>query len=148
MKEKGLPRIRKPFAKLLTELNQPHGPSGHGVFLFLFLVAAMKPCEMNCWTAFLYNQSAACLKVRGKPRVVLTVGHNRVKDANKEAAAVLGFSSATAAYGGFFIPKSYGTSITLTGGPEAALYGFVVFYCTCIALTWWYYSRKNAEMPC
>jgi NNP family nitrate/nitrite transporter-like MFS transporter len=71
-----------------------------------------------------------------------------VKDANKEAAAVLGFSSAMAAYGGFFIPKSYGTSITLTGGPEAALYGFVVFYLTCIALTWWYYSRKNAEMPC
>jgi hypothetical protein len=36
LKEKGLPRIRKPFAKrvdFLTELNQPHGPSGHGVFL-------------------------------------------------------------------------------------------------------------------
>jgi MFS transporter, NNP family, nitrate/nitrite transporter len=48
-----------------------------------------------------------------------------IKDANKEAAAVLGFSSAIAAYGGFFIPKSYGTSITMTGGPEAALYGFI-----------------------
>ena len=71
-----------------------------------------------------------------------------VKDANKEAAAVLGFSSAMAAYGGFFIPKSYGTSISLTGGPEAALYGFVTFYVTCIAMTWWYYSRRNAEMPC
>ena len=71
-----------------------------------------------------------------------------VKDANKEAAAVLGFSSAMAAYGGFFIPKSYGTSITMTGGPEAALYGFVIFYLTCIVMTWWYYSRKNAEMPC
>ncbi|HET6924087.1 MAG TPA: NarK family nitrate/nitrite MFS transporter, partial [Anaeromyxobacteraceae bacterium] len=43
-----------------------------------------------------------------------------IKDANKEAAAVLGFTSAFAAYGGFFIPKSYGTSISLTGGPEAA----------------------------
>jgi len=71
-----------------------------------------------------------------------------IKDANKEAAAVLGFTSAMAAYGGFFIPKSYGTSITATGGPEAALYVFVVFYLTCIALTWWYYSRKSAEMPC
>jgi NNP family nitrate/nitrite transporter-like MFS transporter len=70
------------------------------------------------------------------------------KDANKEAAAVLGFTSAFAAYGGFFIPKSYGTSISLTGGPEAALYVFIVFYLTCIALTWWYYSRKGAEMPC
>ena len=71
-----------------------------------------------------------------------------VKDANKEAAAVLGFSGAIGAYGGFFIPKSYGTSISLTGGPEAALYVFIVFYLTCIAITWWYYARKNAEMPC
>ena len=71
-----------------------------------------------------------------------------VKNANKEAAAVLGFTAAMAAYGGFFIPKSYGTSITMTGGPEGALYVFIVFYVTCIAITWWYYARKNAEMPC
>ena len=71
-----------------------------------------------------------------------------VKDANKEAAAVLGFTSALAAYGGFFIPKSYGTSISMSGGPELALYVFIVFYLTCIAVTWWYYSRKGAEMPC
>ena len=71
-----------------------------------------------------------------------------VKDAGKEGAAVLGFSSAFAAYGAFFIPKSFGSSIKLTGGPEAALYGFVAFYATCIVLTWWCYSRKNAEMPC
>ena len=71
-----------------------------------------------------------------------------VRDANKEAAAVLGFSSAIGAYGGFFIPKSYGTSIAATGGPEVALYLFIVFYATCIAMTWWYYSRRNAQMPC
>ena len=71
-----------------------------------------------------------------------------IKDANKEAAAVLGFSSAIGAYGGFFIPKSYGTSIAMTGGPEAALYVFIAFYVTCVAMTWWYYSRKNAPMPC
>ena len=71
-----------------------------------------------------------------------------VRDANKEAAAALGFSSAIGAYGGFFIPKSYGTSIALTGGPEAALYTFIVFYVSCVALTWWYYSRRDALMPC
>lgn len=71
-----------------------------------------------------------------------------IKDGNTEAAAVLGFSAAIGAYGGFFIPKSYGTSIAMTGGPEAALYCFIVFYLTCIALTWWYYARKNAPMPC
>ena len=71
-----------------------------------------------------------------------------VIDANKEGAAVLGFSSAIAAYGAFFIPRSYGTSITLTGSVEGALWGFIVFYLTCIAITWWYYSRRNAEVPC
>jgi MFS transporter, NNP family, nitrate/nitrite transporter len=67
---------------------------------------------------------------------------------SKEAAAVLGFSSAIGAYGGFFIPKSFGTSIAKTGGPEAAIIGFIAFYVTCIAITWWYYSRNNAEVKC
>ncbi|WP_119155202.1 NarK family nitrate/nitrite MFS transporter [Caldimonas tepidiphila] len=71
-----------------------------------------------------------------------------VRDANKEAAAVLGFSSAIGAYGGFFIPKSYGTSISMTGSVDAALYAFIAFYVTCLAVTWWFYSRKNAPMPC
>ena len=34
------------------------------------------------------------------------------------------------------------------GGPEQALYAFIVFYLTCVALTWWFYSRRNAPMPC
>lgn len=71
-----------------------------------------------------------------------------VVDANKEGAAVLGFTSAVAAFGAFFIPKSYGSSIALTGGPEAALWCFVAFYLSCIVLTWWYYARRDAEMPC
>lgn len=70
------------------------------------------------------------------------------KDAAKEAAAVLGFSSAIAAYGAFFIPKSYGTAISITGRPDAALYCFITFYVVCIGITWWFYARKNAEMPC
>ena len=66
----------------------------------------------------------------------------------KEAAAVLGFTSAIGAYGGFFIPKSFGTSIANTGSPAAAIIGFIIFYVTCIAMTWWYYSRRNAEVAC
>ncbi len=42
----------------------------------------------------------------------------RQKQAEKESAAMIGFTSAMAAYGAFFIPKAYGTSISLTGGPE------------------------------
>lgn len=70
------------------------------------------------------------------------------KDANRESAAVLGFISAIAAYGGFFIPKAYGSSIDLTGSVNGALIGFVVFYVSCVLLTWWYYARKGAVAPC
>ena len=71
-----------------------------------------------------------------------------IKAAGKESAAVLGFSSAIGAFGAFFIPKSFGSSIALTGGPEVALYVFVGYYVSCILVTWWWYSRKGAETPC
>ncbi|WUR10900.1 NarK family nitrate/nitrite MFS transporter [[Empedobacter] haloabium] len=81
----------------------------------------------------------------GKPKAVQD---QAIVDANKESAAVLGFTSAVAAYGAFFIPKSYGTAIALTGRPDAALYWFIAYYASCIAITWWCYARKNAAMPC
>lgn len=71
-----------------------------------------------------------------------------LNNASKESAATLGFSSALAAYGAFFIPKAYGTSIALTGGPSAALWAFIAYYVSCLLVTWWWYSRKNAEVPC
>ena len=73
-------------------------------------------------------------------------GAKRQRQAEKESAAIIGFTSAIAAYGAFFIPKSYGSSIALTGGPEAALWGFLVFYATCVALTWVVYTRKGGYL--
>jgi NNP family nitrate/nitrite transporter-like MFS transporter len=70
------------------------------------------------------------------------------KEGTVLGAAAVGFAGAFGAYGGFFIPKSYGTSIAATGGPEAALWIFAVFYAVCVAITWWYYARTRAEMPC
>ena len=67
---------------------------------------------------------------------------------NKEASAVLGFSGAVGAYGGFFIPKSFGTSLELTGSVNGALYAFIAFYLSCVVVTWWFYARKGARTPC
>lgn len=66
----------------------------------------------------------------------------------KESAAVLGFSAAIAAYGAFLIPKSFGLSIQITGGPQIALYCFIVYYISCILILWWYYLGKKAEIKC
>ena len=67
----------------------------------------------------------------------------RQRQAEMESAAIIGFTSAVAAYGAFFIPKAYGTSIALSGGPEMALWGFLIFYVTCIAITWGFYTRRG-----
>ncbi len=71
-----------------------------------------------------------------------------IRQAGVESAATIGFSSAIGAYGGFFIPKSYGSSIALTGGPEMALYAFIAFYVSCVLVTWWWYFRRGAEIRC
>jgi NNP family nitrate/nitrite transporter-like MFS transporter len=67
----------------------------------------------------------------------------RRMQAEKESAAIIGFTSAIAAFGAFFIPKSFGSSIAMTGSPAFALYCFLAFYLSCIAITWFYYTRKG-----
>lgn len=70
------------------------------------------------------------------------------KQTEMESAAIIAFTSAIAAYGAFFIPKSYGTSIAMTGGPAAALWAFLFFYAVCAVICWIFYSRKSAPVPC
>ncbi len=75
-------------------------------------------------------------------------GDDYRKQCERESAAIIAFTSAIAAYGAFFIPKAYGTSIGLTGGPEAALWAFGIFYAVCLVITWAFYTRSNAPVPC
>jgi NNP family nitrate/nitrite transporter-like MFS transporter len=66
-----------------------------------------------------------------------------LKAAGIESAAVLGFTSAIGACGGYLIPRGFGASIAASGQPHLALAVFLTFYVTCVALTWWYYLRRN-----
>jgi NNP family nitrate/nitrite transporter-like MFS transporter len=68
---------------------------------------------------------------------------DRQKQVGRESAAIVAFTSAIAAYGAFFIPKAYGTSIAMTGGPVMALWAFLAFYVLCLVLTYVYYTRKG-----
>jgi NNP family nitrate/nitrite transporter-like MFS transporter len=63
--------------------------------------------------------------------------------ARRHSAAALGLVSAVGAYGGFLVPRSFGLSVAHTGGIEAALVGFVVFYAVCTSVTWWCYLRSR-----
>ena len=66
-----------------------------------------------------------------------------LKAARTESAAVIGFTSAIGACGGYLIPRSFGASIAATGSVNLALQAFLLFYVTCIVLTWWYYMRRS-----
>ncbi len=66
-----------------------------------------------------------------------------LKAAGTESAAVIGFTSAIGACGGYLIPRGFGASIAATGGPYLALEVFLLFYASCVALTWWYYLRRS-----
>ena len=120
-------------------------PGAFTGFLAMFLVLFAGTGVGNASTFQMIPIIFATLKKR--ETVMLSEGV-AAQQAAKEAAAVLGFSSALAAYGAFFIPRSFGTSIALTGGAEAALIMFIVFYVTCVATTWWFYTRRNAEIKC
>ncbi len=62
----------------------------------------------------------------------------------EQAGPVLGWTSAVAAYGAFYIPKVLGEQIKATT-PETALIGFAIFYAVCVFINWWFYLRKNGE---
>ena len=64
--------------------------------------------------------------------------------AKEQAGPVLGWTSAVAAYGAFYIPKVLGEQIKATT-PEVALIGFAAFYAVCIFINWWFYLRKDGE---
>ncbi|OFZ19137.1 MAG: nitrate/nitrite transporter [Bdellovibrionales bacterium GWB1_55_8] len=108
----------------ITLKNAPYGFGGFlGMFILLF------------FTAGIGNGSTY--------RMVPVIFQNP-----KQSAAVLGFISALAAYGAFIVPKSFGYSLSLTGGAQGAFIGFLGYYLFCVLITWWFYARKNAMTPC
>jgi NNP family nitrate/nitrite transporter-like MFS transporter len=61
----------------------------------------------------------------------------------RNTAAVLGFTSAVGALGGYMIPQSFAASIRAGGGARSALALFILFYASCLTMTWWHYIRAS-----
>jgi NNP family nitrate/nitrite transporter-like MFS transporter len=128
---------------VLIFLNQHSFPGFFVAFLVLFITTGIGNASTFRMIPLIFlNQRLD--EVRGKGPEADTIAR---REANKEASAILGFSSAIGAYGGFIIPIAFGNAIK-NGAPQTALTQFLVFYITCLALTWWFYFRKNAEAPC
>ena len=62
----------------------------------------------------------------------------------EQAGPVLGWTSAVAAYGAFYIPQVFGEQIK-AATPEYAMIGFAVFYALCLVINWFFYLRKNGD---
>ena len=89
-------------------------------------------------------QMIPMIMAREVPRLMPELGpEERRRQGERESAAIIAFTSAIAAYGAFFIPKAYGTSIATTGGPQAALWAFLAFYVLCLVVTWAFYTRPG-----
>ena len=81
---------------------------------------------------------------REVPRLMPEVEGTAVRrQSERESAAIIAFTSAIAAYGAFFIPKAYGTSIAMSGSPVGALWAFLLFYAVCLIVTWVFYTRPG-----
>ncbi|WP_304951648.1 MFS transporter [Shinella sp. NM-101] len=117
--------------------DQPHAFWGFfASFLVLFFAAGVGNASTFQMIPAIMGKEMGRLMPQATPEA-------RRLQAEKESAAITGFTSAIAAFGAFFIPKGYGSSIALTGGPEAALWAFLIFYVTCVLITWAVYARKG-----
>ncbi|GAA2823190.1 MFS transporter [Nonomuraea rubra] len=59
----------------------------------------------------------------------------------RQASAAIGIISAVGALGGFLINRAFGMAFAAAGTPAPAFLAFGVFYVSCLALTWWCYTR-------
>lgn len=115
-------------------------PGAYWGFLAMFMLLFFCTGVGNASTF----QMIPVIMAQDMPRLMPELGTiERSRQVARETAAIIGFTSAVAAYGAFFIPKAYGTSITLTGAPQAALWFFLTFYVTCIFITWFFYTRRG-----
>mgnify|MGYP001174250658 CR=1 FL=1 len=107
-----------------------------GSFLFLFFVTGVG-------NASTFQMIPAIMR-QELPRLMPHLSAaDQLRQGEKESAAIIGFTSAIAAYGAFFIPKAYGSSIAATGSANTALWAFLFFYASCAVLTWYAYTRRG-----
>jgi NNP family nitrate/nitrite transporter-like MFS transporter len=72
----------------------------------------------------------------------IVFGHNP-----RQAAGVIGFTAAVAAFGPFIFAMSVSAVISSTGNANAFFYGIAAFFVFATSVNWWYYNRKGCERP-
>lgn len=65
----------------------------------------------------------------------------------RQAAGVIGWTAAIAAYGPFIFSVAIGSISAAYGSPTPFFYGLTAFFVLATAINWWFYARKGAERP-
>ena len=65
----------------------------------------------------------------------------------RQAAGVIGFTAAIAAYGPFVFATLIGQAKVICGSPVPFFQGVLVYCVFATAINWWFYARKGAEKP-
>ncbi|GGY08546.1 MFS transporter [Paludibacterium paludis] len=126
------------------------GPAGGGSFVLFFLLF-----QVMFLAAGIGNGSSYQLA----PKVhLIDAGLNAAKtgrtmadayaEGGRRGAAAMNVSSVLAALGGFFIPKSFGTSLDLFDSFLPAFLMFLTFYMACTFIAWFHYARHSAPLRC
>lgn len=126
------------FLTLPNETSSGSFIAFYGVFMVLFFAAGLGSGSTFQMIAVIFRKLTI-------DRVKAAGGSDEAaqREAVTETSAALGFISAIGALGGFFIPQTFGISLTMSGSPAGAMKVFLVFYLVCIAITWLVYGRKK-----
>jgi NNP family nitrate/nitrite transporter-like MFS transporter len=69
-------------------------------------------------------------------------GHNP-----RQAAGVIGWTAAVAAFGPFIFAIAVSAVLTATGNANGFFYAIAAFFVIATIINWWYYNRKGCERP-
>ncbi len=108
---------------LLTPTSVDQFPAFLYLMLFLFFITGMG--------------NAATFR-----QYPIIFGHN-----HRQAAGVIGFSAAIAAFGPFIFAVSVSAFLTNTGNANGFFYSIAAFFVFATIINWWYYNRKGCERP-
>ena len=121
---------------VIASLQVGSFPGFFASFMFLFFATGVGNASTFQMIPVIMRKEVARLEPHLSPDEL-------VRQSDKESAAITGFTSAIAAYGAFFIPMGFGTSLSASGSAMPALICFLVFYVSCLVLTWRVYTRKG-----
>lgn len=111
------------FIGLLSPTSLDQFPLFVGVMLFIFFLTGIGNASTFRQFPIIFSHSA------------------------RQAAGVIGWTAAVAAYGPFIFATLIGTVITSFGSPIPFFIGVGVYYTVATAINWWYYTRNGCEKP-